>query len=330
MRLGLLYETIKEPWGGVNTFFRNFASCAEKSDEVELTNNFKNAAVILSAGHYYAPGCLLKRYQLRNLSHGKRMYNPLGLLPKRGSKKIVFRVDGLRKIYAKQSSKADEILIGNLCLADSVVFQSLFSQECFDNLRIDYSKFNRIIFNGANTDNFFPARKIPDFSQGIILISNSWSPNPQKGFETIALFSELANVTVLHIGRWPKQISNKAVKLLGTMRENQIAQILRKGHFFLFPSEHEACPNTVVEALATGIPVLYHNSGGTPELCRHGLFGMPIPPAPINARILQSFMQKALERHLYMRGSILEHLHTFRFAHCFNQYIQHFKQVLSF
>ena len=79
MKLGLLYETIEEPWGGVNTFFRNFAGCAEKNNEVELTNNFKNADLILSAGHYYAPGCLLKRYQLRNLSQGRKMCNPLGL-----------------------------------------------------------------------------------------------------------------------------------------------------------------------------------------------------------------------------------------------------------
>ncbi len=329
MRVGLLYESIKEPWGGVNTFFRNFSIHAERSNEVELTRNCVDADLILSAGHYYGPGRLLKSYHLRNVSQGRSMRNPCGLLSKRGPKKIVFRVDGIRQIYAQQSTKADKILINNLYLADSVVFQSRFSKECFDHLRIPYPESNHIILNGTNTDIFYPAWEFPDFRQGTVLISNSWSTNLKKGFEVIARFSELEGVTVLHIGRWPEGISTKAVKLLGLMGENQIAQILRKGHFFLFPSEDEACPNTVVEALASGVPVLYDDSGGTPEICRHGLFGMAIPASSIDTRGLQSFMQVALEKYLQMRDSIMEHLHAFSFAYCFNQYIHHFKRVLS-
>jgi glycosyltransferase involved in cell wall biosynthesis len=329
MRVTLLYETINEPWGGVNSFFRNFASHAESSNEVELKANCSDAELILSSGHYYAPGRMLKRFQLLNLSHGRGMRNPRGLISRKGSKKIVFRVDGLRRIYAQYPTKADDILIGNLSLADSVIFQSRFCKDSFDHLRIKYPTCDDIILNGTNTNIFYPASKIPDFSQGLMLISNSWSANLNKGFQVIASFSELENVTVLHIGRWPEGIPPNKVKLLGIMGENQVAEILRNGHFFLFPSEHDACSNTVVEALASGLPVLYHDSGGTPELCRQGLFGKPISTSHIETRVLQSLIQEALEKHSDMRNSILEHLEEFSFKYCLKQYIEHFKQLLS-
>ena len=61
------------------------------------------------------------------------------------------------------------------------------------------------------------------------------------------------------------------------MEEKQIGEVLRLGDFLLFPSKKDACSNVVVEALASGLPVLYHNSGGTPELCRNSKYGLALP-----------------------------------------------------
>lgn len=256
----------------------------------------------------------------------------MGYFMKKGSKKIVFRVDGLRQIYAGQISVADRVLTENIKFADSIVFQSRFSRECFDKVQISYPEKYCIIKNGTDSDIFFPADIVPEFSTGLIAVSNSWSTNLKKGFEIISSFSELENVTILHIGRWPEHVQPKKVKLLGAKTENEIAQILRTGHVFLFPSEFEACSNTVVEALASGLPVIYHQSGGTPELCGKK-YGLPLPAKPLNNFTIDNFtminiIQELMDRYSEMRKAILDDLYSFSFECCFKQYINFFKQVL--
>ena len=36
--------------------------------------------------------------------------------------------------------------------------------------------------------------------------------------------------------------------------------------FLFFPSENDPCPNTVIEALLSGVPVCYNKKGGTVEI----------------------------------------------------------------
>lgn len=39
----------------------------------------------------------------------------------------------------------------------------------------------------------------------------------------------------------------------------------------------DPCPNSVLEAMATGLPILYSNSGGTPELVGNAGISMQVP-----------------------------------------------------
>ena len=329
IKLGLMYEITDRPWGGVNTFFKNFKRYTYFDDRIELVNNYSKADIFLSVGHRIGQGKILKKRSLINISHGLGINNPIGRLLNKGKKKIVFRLDGLRKIYAPEAGKADDLLIENLDLADSVVFQSIYSRACFDKLKIKYPRSHNVILNGTDNSIFYPSKKRFKFSSGVKLISNSWSVNHNKGFKTIALFSELNQVEVFHIGRWPEDIESKSVKLLGTMGEKEIAQVLRKGQYFLFPSINEACPNTVVEALATGLPVLYNNSGGTSELCQNGVFGISLPEDPLDIIGLNHFIEKAKDQYRKMRESILEDINLFNFKYCYNKYIQHFEKLIS-
>ena len=329
MKIGLLYKITDRPRSGVNTFFKNFKRHAYLDDRIELINNYSKADIFLSVGHRIGQDEILKKRHIINISHGFGIRNPLGKLLRKGEKKFIFRLDGLRKIYAPEAGKADDLLIDNLALADSAVFQSFYSRECFDSLEIKYPESNSVILNGTENKIFFPSKNRPEFSSRIKIISGSWSINHNKGFKTIALFSQMNNVDVLHIGHWPNDIEIKNVTLLGTMRENKIAEVLRKGQFFLFPSKNEACPNIVVEALASGLPVLYHDSGGTPELCKNGIFGMPLPKDPFDISILNEFIDIALDQYKNMHSYILEQINIFSFKYCYDKYIKHLETVLQ-
>ena len=63
-----------------------------------------------------------------------------------------------------------------------------------------------------------------------------------------------------------------------------------------FPSENDACPNTVIEAIACGVPVCYHPSGGTPEIVKN--CGLPLDRFDEMMERLPEFRENCLKLRL--------------------------------
>jgi sugar transferase (PEP-CTERM/EpsH1 system associated) len=57
-----------------------------------------------------------------------------------------------------------------------------------------------------------------------------------------------------------------------------IPQLLRAMDLFVLPSLAEGSSNTILEAMATGLPVVATNVGGNPELVHPGFTGILVPP----------------------------------------------------
>jgi glycosyltransferase involved in cell wall biosynthesis len=89
------------------------------------------------------------------------------------------------------------------------------------------------------------------------------------------------------------------VSVLGTRPREEIAALMRAADFLFFPSEMEPCPNTPLEAIASGLPPLYHPSGGTPELLGDAAVAMTDDLGADVARLLagrDGWRARALER----------------------------------
>jgi glycosyltransferase involved in cell wall biosynthesis len=61
-------------------------------------------------------------------------------------------------------------------------------------------------------------------------------------------------------------------------RRQDIAEILACGDLFAFPSFAEGMPNSVLEAGASGLPIVATPVGGIPEIVTHERTGLLVPP----------------------------------------------------
>jgi len=60
---------------------------------------------------------------------------------------------------------------------------------------------------------------------------------------------------------------------------NDIPDIMRNLDLFVLPSLREGISNTILEAMASGLPVVATKMGGNPELVREGESGVLVPPS---------------------------------------------------
>lgn len=87
------------------------------------------------------------------------------------------------------------------------------------------------------------------------------------------------------------------VSLVGNRKD--VPEVLRSVDIFVLPSRNEGISNTVLEAMATGLPVIGTNVGGNPELIEHGRTGYlvaPNSPGELAAAIRRYVDDAALRR----------------------------------
>ena len=73
------------------------------------------------------------------------------------------------------------------------------------------------------------------------------------------------------------------VEFLGWQDRATIAALYREAHLFVFPSRDEGMPNVVLEAMASGLPVLATSIPGSRELVRDGVNGRVVPAEDADA-----------------------------------------------
>jgi len=79
------------------------------------------------------------------------------------------------------------------------------------------------------------------------------------------------------------------VELLGWKRQDEVSELMEKSEIFIAPSvtssegDQEGIPVVLMEAMATGLPVLSTKHSGIPELVRDGESGFLVPERDVDA-----------------------------------------------
>lgn len=102
-----------------------------------------------------------------------------------------------------------------------------------------------------------------------------------------------------------------------------VAELLRLFDIFVLPSLGEGISNTVLEAMATGLPVVATRVGGNPELVAEGITGMLVPaerPDLLASALSVLVDDSALRRRMGVAGR-LDVRRRFDWDRCVEQYL---------
>ena len=197
-------------------------------------------------------------------------------------KSKVFKVKRMDGIYWNPSNMMRNDSLNKAAeQADLVIFISKYSQDTLHALYPDVKlKAEVVVINDVDSELFYKKRTHPYPETGFqwVAAASSWS-RPEKRFSDILKFAEFLETKgekLILIGKIPDDTRLPSnVNAIGYISDYKIFNnILNNSDGFVNFSYRDAGCKCVRQAMRAGLPVLYANSGGLPELV--GGFGQGI------------------------------------------------------
>ena len=165
---------------------------------------------------------------------------------------------------------------------DHVLFQSEFCKSSYKEFVGEPPDEHRVLYNSIDTEVFKPVEQ-PIQKRPLRLLMAGTASAPYRvrvGLETLAhvlqrgVDAQLILSGVLDFENGPEETERLTrsmdleshVCVTGPYTRNQAPAVFQSAHILVHPKYKDPCPTVVVEAMASGLPVVASSSGGLREL----------------------------------------------------------------
>ncbi len=222
-----------------------------------------NIAYFGSSSLPFAPGIWIKMYKLFGV-------------------KIIWNQNGVAypALYPAGTVENINKLLMPMHLSDYVVYQTEFVKRCADKYLGKFGGPNSVIINPVDTEHFKPVETpLSQEPLTIIMLGNHFESKERMDVSTESLRilrKKGAELKLIIIGRIQYDIEEDWIEKRGAYLQEDAPALMQSGHIFLHLKYMDPCPTAVLEALASGLPVVALNSGGLPEMV-NGDAGILLP-----------------------------------------------------
>ncbi len=165
-------------------------------------------------------------------------------------------------------------------LADYVFWQSKFCRVCADKFLGKRKGDGEILYNAVDLKHFYPNGSLIEGEFTFLItgkIENHLNYRIESTIMGLALTIKQGLDVKLIIGGIIENILpirnliektnlSEKVKFIGPYSQENAPKIYQSANAYVMTKYLDPCPNTVLEAMACGLPILFSNSGGVPEL----------------------------------------------------------------
>ena len=203
--------------------------------------------------------------------------------------RIVQRLDGINWVHRKRNTGLKHYIraeYGNFILsfirrriATGIIYQSDFSRNWWE----DWYGATRVPFttvhNGIDLQTYSAGDPPSHPPYRLLLVEGSLGGGYEMGLDNaIELTQTLKEkhnlpIELVVVGKISDEHrqrvdakSRVTIQWMGSVARERIPEIMRSAHLFFTADLHPACPNSVIEALACGLPVAGFDTGAVKEL----------------------------------------------------------------
>jgi len=224
---------------------------------------------------------------------GGTKYIPQLRQAKKAGIRIIQRLNGMNWVHRKRNTGLRHFLraeVNNYILktirqlADGIIYQSDFSREWWNRVGGYVKTPSSVVHNGVDLHEFSPegVGSKPGESYRILLVEGNLGGGYEQGLTTAVELVKLLNrrldkkSELMVVGRVSPELKETvkdqgvSIEWKGVVPREQIPEIDRSAHVLFSADINAACPNSVIEAMACGLPVVGYDTGALRELVIQG------------------------------------------------------------